>query len=95
MKLKDFEMIEKVDQPGGYQAVLKYGDSLELSIITGVGAYGGIEGLYEIATIKNGEFVHMPGISGEYGVTGFLNEEYIDSIIEKLFYVTGEIPTQI
>lgn len=95
MKLKDFEMIEKANLPGGYQAVLKYGDDLELSIITGVGAYGGIEGLYEIATIKNGEFVHMPGISGEDGVAGFLNEEYIDSIIEKLYYVTGITPEQV
>ena len=86
LELQSFEMIEKADFPGGYQCVLAFGDHHNLSIISGEGAYGGDQGLYEIAVIINGEFASLPGINDhvEDDVLGYLTADEVGAIIKKM-----------
>lgn len=96
MQLADFEMIEKADIPGGYQCVLEFGDHYQLSIITGVGAHGNEDAPYEIAVIKHGDLVEMPGITAEGDtVRGCLTEADVSAIIKKMHTITTRIPRQI
>lgn len=96
MKLHDFEMIEKADVPGGYQCVLDYGDETHLSIISGTGAYGTENAPYEVAVIKNGDFIQLPGIVGpDDDVRGHLTEGDVNAIMFKMFFVTGREPEQV
>jgi hypothetical protein len=96
LELKSFEMIEKVDVPGQYQCVLDFDNNTQLSIITGKYTYGGDRGLYEIAIIKNGEFVSLPGIVDvEDQVSGYLTESDVDAIIKKMYFLTGKSPEQV
>ena len=95
MQLKDFEMMP-TEMPNGVQAVLKFGDDYELSIIQSDFSYGGTSGLYEIGVFKNGAMTEMPGITAENDtVRGFLTEEDVNGIISKMFYATGTKPEQI
>lgn len=97
LELQSFEMIEKSDFPGGYQCVLDFGDHHQLSIISGEGAYGGNEGLYEIAVLINGEFANLPGINEhvEDDVLGYLTESDVSAIIKKMYFLTGKTPSQV
>lgn len=96
LELKSFEMIEQEDVPGLYQCVLEFGDNTQLSIITGIGAFGGSQGLYEIAVFKDGDFAGLPGvIAVEEQVRGFLTESDVDIIIKKMFLLTGKTPEQV
>ena len=98
MRLSDYEMIEQADRPGGYQCVLDYGDTYQLSIISGSGAYGGDRGLYEIAIFKDGDFTRLPGIfKNDYDddVIGYLTESEVDAIMFKMFFLTGCKPEQV
>ena len=97
MKLSDYQMIEKTDMPGAYQMVLDYGNNTQLSIITGKGAIGGDRGLYEIAILKDGEFVGLPGVIDLEcdQVRGHLTESEVDAIMFKMFFVTGQEPEQV
>ena len=96
MKLHDFEMIEKADVPGGYQCVLDYGDETHLSIISGTGAYGSEGAPYEVAVIKNGDFIQLPGIVGpDDDVRGHLTEDEVNAVMKKLYLITATIPEQV
>ena len=96
LELKSFEMIEKADVPGGYQCVLEFGDEYGLSIISGRGAYGGDQGLYEIGVFKHGDLAEMPGITDEDDtVKGYLTETDVDAIIKKMYLITGKTPSQV
>ena len=96
LELNSFEMIEKLDVPGGFQCVLDFGDDIQLSIISGVGAYGSDKGLYEIAVFKNGDFCGLQGIINlDEQVRGYLTEAEIDVIIKKMYFLTGKVPSQV
>ena len=97
LELQSFEMIEKADYPGGYQCVLDFGDHHQLSIISGKGAYGGEQGLYEIAVFINGEFGSLPGINEhvEDDVMGHLTADEVSAIIKKMYLLTGKTPRQV
>ena len=98
MKLSDYEMIEQADRQGAYQCVLDYGDNVQLSIISGTGAYGGDCGLYEIAIFKDGDFARLPGIfKDDHGddVIGYLTEKDVDAIMKKLYLITAKVPEQV
>tara|TARA_B110000503_G_C7149605_1_gene414549 strand:+ start:2186 stop:2482 length:297 start_codon:yes stop_codon:yes gene_type:complete len=96
LELKSFEMIEKTDLPGGYQCVLDFDNETQLSIISGIGASGGDQGLYEIAVFKNGDFAGLPGVVDvEAQVRGHLTEDEIDVIIKKMYLLTGKVPSQV
>ena len=96
LELKSFEMIEKVDYPGGYQCVLEFGDEYGLSIISGRGAYGGDKGLYEIGVFKHGDLAKMPGITEQDDtVKGYLTENDVSAIIKKMYLITGKSPRQV
>lgn len=96
MQLTDFEMIEKADFPGGYQCVLEFGDEYALSIISGKGANGGDQGLYEIGVIKHGNLAEMPGITADGDtVKGYLTEADVNAIIKKMYLLSGKEPDQV
>ena len=93
--MKNFKDIEfqTTDVPKGIQAVLKFGDSYELSIVKNDVSYGHRNDLYEIAVFKNDEQVIMPGITEEHDtVKGFLTEDNVMGIIKKMHLVTGADP---
>jgi hypothetical protein len=87
--------IQFFGDPDPFQVRLGFGD-YELSIVKHKGSYGGTQGLYEIAVLKNGVLEEMSGIT-EKGdtVKGFLTKDEVDGIIIKMFTITGEDPTQI
>ena len=96
MNLSKFEMIEKADNPGGYQCVLEFDEKTQLSIITGSGAYGNDTAPYEIAVIVNGLMTGMPGITGDDElVRGHMTELEVDSVIKKLYTLTKKEPKQV
>jgi hypothetical protein len=95
MNLSNFEMIEKADNPGGYQCVLEFDEKTQLSIITGRGAYGNDDAPYEIAVIVNGHMTEMPGITGDELVRGYMTESEVDIVIKKLYTLTGNQPEQV
>ena len=96
LELSSFEMIEKADILGGSQCVLAFGDEYELSIISGQGAYSTEAAPYEIAVLKHGDFVEMPGITDEDNtVKGYLTEAQVSAIIKKMYFLTGKSPRQI
>jgi hypothetical protein len=98
MKLENFEMIEKLDMPGGRQAVLDFGD-YHLSIIND--GYGADRGLYEIGVFAAADGVasnmtELPGITSEGDtVKGHLTTEDVDAIIKKMYTITGKEPVQV
>jgi len=95
MQLKDFEMMP-TETPNGVQAVLKFGDAYELSIVQNEISYGNKKGLYEIAVFKDAMQTELPGVTNEGDtVKGFLTEKDVDSIIKKLYLITGKQPVQI
>ena len=93
LELDSFKMLEK--DLGGYQAVLSFGD-YELSIISGDGAYGTKNAPYEIGVFKHGQMVEMPGITeGDDTVKGYLTTTDVDTIIKKMYFLTGVSPRQL
>jgi len=90
MRFKDLKFTP-TNMPKGAQSILHFGD-YELSIInTG---YGADQGLYEIAVIKHGNLVEMPGITDEGDtVKGFLSEQEVDGIIIKMYTISRKNPT--
>lgn len=97
LELSSFEMIENtIDYLGKHQCVLAFGEEYELSIISGKGAYGTEAAPYEIAVIKHGNLVAMPGITDEDDtVKGYLTESDVGAIIKKMYLITGKSPVQI
>ena len=76
--------------PKGVQARVDFG-KYELSIVKNEVSYGNRQGKYEIAVYQGDDQVELPGIT-EQGDTikGFLSESDVNSILMKLFAVTGE-----
>lgn len=92
LEYKSFEPQPLMD---GTQVVLDFGE-YELSIVSHSGSYGGKQGLYEIAPFKHGDFVEMPGITNEDDtVKGYLTEKAVDTIIKKMYFLTGVSPKQV
>lgn len=95
MKFKDIKFKE-TNLPKGVQALMKFGDKYELSIIKNRSSYGNGMGLYEIAVFHNGDLHEMPGITEEGdSVKGFLSEENVVGIIKKMHLVSGADPVQV
>jgi hypothetical protein len=92
LELSSFQMTD--NELGGEQCVLSFGD-YELSIISGTGAYASKKAPYEIAVVKNGNFINMPGITEEDDtVKGWLTKSDVDAIIKKMYFLTGTTPRQ-
>lgn len=95
MKFEDVEMMP-TEMPTGVQAVLQFGSEFELSIIKSDFSYGGKQGKYEIGVFKNGEMTELPGVTNEGDtIKGFLSEGEVDSILKKMYLITGAEPVQI
>lgn len=96
MKILNYEMLERSDNPGAFQCVLSFGDEYELSIISGKNAYSTDAAPYEIAVIKHGHLTEMPGVTAEGDtVKGHLTESDVDVIIKKLYAITAQEPVQV
>lgn len=95
LELSSFKLIDK--GVGGQQCILAFGDTHQLSIISGKGAYGNKVAPYEAAIFINGEFAHLPGINQtiEDDVIGYLTEDDVDAIIKKMYFLTGKTPRQV
>ena len=77
--------------PKGIQAKVRFG-GYDLSIVQNEVSYGGRQGLYEIAIFKGDGQVELPGITEEGDtVKGFLTESDVESIIKKMYTVTGQV----
>ena len=98
MKLKNFQMLRKDAVSDSRQAVLDFGD-YHLSIIND--GYGSADGLYEIGVFNACDGVardmtELPGITEkDDSVKGNLTEADIDTIIKKLYTITGTQPRQV
>jgi len=79
----------------GTQVLLSFG-KYELSIVSHSGSYGGNKGLYEIGVFKHNEMVTLPGVTEEHDtVKGWLTESDVNTIIKKMYFLTGKSPRQI
>lgn len=95
MKITDFEMMD-TEHPKGVQAILAFGDHLELSVVQNEASYGNKMGLYEIGIFKDGDMVELPGITNEGDtIKGFLSEEEVNAIMLKMYSITGKEPVQV
>lgn len=94
MKLKDFIM-EQTATPPGVQLILDF-DKYQLSIIKNSTSYGNTKGLWEIGVFENGSMKELPGVTnlGDT-VKGFLSESEVDTVIKKMYTLTGVQPTQV
>jgi len=94
MKFEDIKFVD-TDMPKGTQALMKFGDKYELSIIQNETSYGNAKGLFEIAVFHNGGLHELPGIT-EPGdtVKGFLTKENVVGIVKKMHLITGCDPIQ-
>ena len=94
MKFENIKFKE-TKMPKGIQSLLMFGD-YELSIVQSDFSYGGKQGLYEIAVMKNDIQVEMPGITQEGDtVKGFLTEDEVVGIVKKMHLATGADPEAI
>jgi len=66
----------------GYRFAFPSG--LELSVIKHFGSYGYNDDLFEIAVMKDGDFVHIQGITDDDVVKGYLTNEEVIEIIKEL-----------
>ena len=94
MKFEEIKF-ESTDVPNGVQALMQFGE-YELSIVKSDFSYGGKQGLYEIGVFKGNEMVSLPGITEEHDtVKGWLTEADVDTIIKKMYFLTGIAPEQL
>lgn len=82
--------------PKGVQAILDFG-AYQLSIVKNEVSYGNKQGLFEIAVFdSSSEQVSLPGVTNEGDtVKGFLSEKDVDTILKKMYIITGKQPVQI
>lgn len=94
LSLKNFNM-QETTAPKGVQVLLDFG-KYQLSIVRNEVSYGNRSGLYEIAVFDDVDQVELPGVT-EPGdtVKGFLSENDIDTILKKMYSITGQEPVQI
>ena len=99
MKLSNYQMMP-TDLPAGVQAVLDFG-KYHLSIVKSDFSYGGKQGFYEIGVFAASDgvasdMVELPGITGNGDtVKGWLTESDVDTIIKKMYLITGKEPEQV
>tara|TARA_B100000212_G_C27041695_1_gene391843 strand:+ start:146 stop:529 length:384 start_codon:yes stop_codon:yes gene_type:complete len=94
-KMKTFADIpfKETKMPKGIQAVLKFGDKYELSIVKSDFSYGGNNGYYEIAVFKGDDQVILPGITEDHDtVKGWLSQNDVIGIVKKMHLITGADP---
>jgi hypothetical protein len=93
MAVLELSSYEPKQVGAGTQVILFFGD-YELSIIND--GYGADQGLYEIGVFNGNTMVSLPGITEEHDtVKGWLTEADVDSIIKKMYFLTGKTPRQI
>jgi len=95
MAVLAYESFEPKKVLDGTQVVLFFGD-YELSIVSHSGSYGGEQGLYEIGVFQGNDMIQLPGITEDYDtVKGWLTEYDVNTIIKKMYFLTGISPRQL
>jgi hypothetical protein len=101
MRFKDIKMLDQ-GKPHitGKQAIIDFG-KYKLSIICNDMSYGGKSGMYEVGVFKDWgtdkeQMCELPGITTEGDtVAGYLTASNLDAILNKMYLITAEEPTQI
>ena len=95
MAILEYGSFEPKEVLDGTQVILFFGD-YELSIVSHSGSYGGHKGLYEIGVFKGNNMITLPGITEDHDtVKGWLTQDDVDTIIKKMFFLTGVTPRQL
>ena len=85
LMLRDFTKNIKINGPmhGGTRTLLEFDNGYQASIIRHSFSYGGSEGLFELATMVDGELVYdNPVADGD--VRGYLTEEDVIELLNEL-----------
>ena len=92
MNLKQLTWLNK-SFGDGKQIIVEF-NNYNLSIIND--GYGKEKGLYEISVFKDGDQIELPGITDEGDtVKGWLTEADVDTILLKMYTITGTTPRQV
>lgn len=67
---------------GNRQAIARFDNGYEASVVTGIHTYGGAEGLYEIAVMRSGRVVYDTPVTDD--VIGWLNEDGVSEILTQI-----------
>lgn len=67
---------------GGERKLFKFDNGYGASLVKCPLSYGGEDGLWELAVLKNGELCYDTPITGD--VIGYLNDPEADEILEKI-----------
>jgi hypothetical protein len=68
---------------GGVQARVAFPNGYEVSVIQGPSSYGGPEGLYELAVLKEGH-LHYDNSVAKGDVRGYLSEDEVEKLIAEV-----------
>lgn len=80
MTFNDLEF--KPTWTGGIQAVASFDNGYEASVVKSPMSYGGAEGLYEIAVLKDDNIVYDTPITDD--VLGYLTEEDVTKVLNDI-----------
>lgn len=65
-----------------YHKVYKFDNGYKASVVCNSGSYGGNDGLFEVAVMKNGEIVYDTPVTND--VVGWLDFAGVADILEKI-----------
>lgn len=86
MKFEDLVFKKKLpdlkDRDFGTQATVTFKNGYTASVITGSGAYGGEQGLYELAVLKNGHLCYDTPITDD--VIGHLTPDEVTALLVRI-----------
>ena len=67
---------------GGIQAIASFDNGYGASVVKSPTSYGGAEGLYEIAVLKDGKIVYDTSITDD--VLGYLSEKDVTKVLNDI-----------
>jgi hypothetical protein len=76
------EMKEAMYGPNGIQAIEPFSNGYGVSVVRHRFSYGGGDGLYELAVLKNGDLCYETPITND--VVGHLTEEDVTDLLQQI-----------
>lgn len=70
------------EREGGEQWKFEFGNGYGASVITGDIAYGGCNGLFEVAVLENGSLCYSTPITDD--VIGYLTEDGVMDVLDRI-----------
>jgi hypothetical protein len=82
--MKTFKNLEFKNHPMGHgvQALIYFDNGYGASVVRSEHTYGGSDGLYELAVLKNGNITYDTPITDD--VIGYLTEEGVTEYLQKI-----------